>query len=55
MDIFNKELGPCYLNIVEVILDRFHSGHKHYVCQIGDNWISKEFMSRINYSDEELV
>lgn len=42
---FLKVNMPCMDTTVRVLLDRFGSKHNHYVIQMEDNWISKEFMS----------
>ena len=46
---FLKENKPCIETTVRVLLDRLGSKHDHFVIQMGDNWISKGFMS-IAYS-----
>jgi len=42
---FLKENMPCMDTTVRVLLDKFGSKHNHYVIQMEDSWISKEFMS----------
>ena len=38
--------GPCMNAVIRVLLDAFDETFKHTVIALGDNWVSKEFMSR---------
>jgi len=40
-------------NFIQVIADRFPGGVEHYVCNMEDNYIAKEFMSSV-YNEAEV-